>query len=224
MRSGRSPIIAISTDFSNSIFDRFGEQVIQGDDQPVHLGSMQVALGEVVRFFGDDIADGDVMYVNDPTYGGGHQADMTMYKPVFIEDELAAWVGNRAHVSDSGGPVAGGYNPLAREIYAEGIRISPLKIWERGELRRDVLTMLLLNLRTPDAHRGDMGAQLGALGVAERRLVTLSESLGSAALMEGMSALLDRGEKLARLAIGSLPDGTYPGHACLENPHRGRDA
>ena len=137
-RSGRSPTIAISTDFSNSIFDRFGEQIIQGDDQPVHLGSMQVALGEVVRFFGDDIADGDVIYVNDPTYGGGHQADMTMFKPVFIGGELAAWAGNRAHVSDSGGPVAGGYNPLAREIYAEGIRMSPLKIWERGELRRDV--------------------------------------------------------------------------------------
>ena len=132
VRSGRSPIIAISTDFSNSIFDTSGEQVVQGDDQPVHLGSMQVALGEVIRFFADDISDGDVIYVNDPTYGGGHQADMTMFKPVYLDGDLAAWVGTRAHVSDSGGPVAGGYNPLAREIYAEGIRISPLKIWERG--------------------------------------------------------------------------------------------
>ena len=81
--------------------------------------------------------------------------------------------------------------------------------------------MLLLNLRTPGAHRGDMGAQLGALGVAERRLEALNESLGSAALMEGMSALLDRGEQLARRAIGSLPDGTFTGHAYLENPTGG---
>ena len=154
VRSGRSPIIAISTDFSNSILDAAGEQVVQGDDQPVHLGSMQVALKQTIRFFGDDLAEGDVIYVNDPTYGGGHQADMTMFKPVFIDGELFAWVGNRAHVSDSGGPVAGGYNPLAREIYAEGIRMSPIKIYERGKVRRDVVTMLLLNLRTPDAHRG----------------------------------------------------------------------
>ncbi len=218
VRSGRSPIIAISTDFSNSIFDPSGEQVVQGDDQPVHLGSMQVALGEVIRFFEDDISDGDVIYVNDPTYGGGHQADMTMIKPVYIDGDLVAWVGTRAHVSDSGGPVAGGYNPLAREIYAEGIRISPLKIWERGQLRRDVLTMLLLNLRTPEAHRGDMGAQLGALGVAQRRLESLSGSLGTAALREGMTALLDRGEQMARRTIALLPDGVYPGHAFLENP------
>ena len=218
VRSGRSPIIAISTDFSNSIFDPSGEQVVQGDDQPVHLGSMQVALGEVIRFFEDDISDGDVIYVNDPTYGGGHQADMTMFKPVYLDGDLVAWVGTRAHVSDSGGPVAGGYNPLAREIYAEGIRISPLKIWERGQLRRDVLTMLLLNLRTPEAHRGDMGAQLGALGVAQRRLESLSGSLGTAALREGMTALLDRGEQMARQTIASLPDGVYPGHAFLENP------
>ena len=221
VRSGRSPIIAISTDFSNSIFDARGEQVIQGDDQPVHLGSMQVALGEVIRFFEGEVSEGDVIYVNDPTYGGGHQADMTMFKPVYLDGALEAWVGTRAHVSDSGGPVAGGYNPLAREIYAEGIRISPLKIWEQGELRRDVLTMLLLNLRTPEAHRGDMGAQLGALRVAERRLGALSRSLGTAALREGMTALLDRGELMARQAIDSLPDGAYPGHALLENPSGG---
>ena len=78
--------------------------------------------------------------------------------------------------------------------------------------------MLLLNLRTPEAHRGDMGAQLGALGVAQRRLESLSGSLGTAALREGMTALLDRGEQMARQAIASLPDGVYPGHAFLENP------
>ena len=70
VRSGRSPIIAISTDFSNSILDAAGEQVVQGDDQPVHLGSMQVALKQTIRFFGDDLAEGDVIYVNDPTTAG----------------------------------------------------------------------------------------------------------------------------------------------------------
>ena len=221
VRSGRSPIIAISTDFSNSILDAAGEQVVQGDDQPVHLGSMQVALKQTIRFFGDDLAEGDVIYVNDPTYGGGHQADMTMFKPVFIDGELFAWVGNRAHVSDSGGPVAGGYNPLAREIYAEGIRMSPIKIYERGKVRRDVVTMLLLNLRTPDAHRGDMGAQMGALGVAERRIRELYGSLGAERLRAGFSALLDRGEELARRAISEIADGTYRGHSAMEDPRGG---
>ena len=221
VRSGRSPIIAISTDFSNSILDAAGEQVVQGDDQPVHLGSMQVALKETIRFFGDDLAEGDVIYVNDPTYGGGHQADMTMFKPVFIDGELFAWVGNRAHVSDSGGPVAGGYNPLAREIYAEGIRMCPIKIYEKGKIRRDVVTLLLLNLRTPDAHRGDMGAQMGALGVAERRIRELHASLGAERLQAGFAALLDRGEKLARQAISEIADGTYRGRSAMEDPRGG---
>ncbi len=221
VRSGRSPIISISTDFSNSIFDTNGEQVIQSYGQPVHIGSMQVALGEVRTYWGDDISPGDVIFVNDPTYGGGHQADMSMFKPIFIDDDLFAWAGCRCHVSDSGGPVAGGYNPLATQIYGEGLRMPPIKIYDRGRVRSDVVDLILLNVRTPRAFRGDMGAQYGALGVAERRLEGLCNDLGADVISRSMSALLQRGEQMTKEAIRALPQGEVTGSAFMEDPFGG---
>ena len=218
VRSGRSPIIVISTDFSNSIFTAAGEQVIQGDDQPVHLGSMQIALQQVQEYYGDDISEGDVIYVNDPTFGGGHQADMTMFKPIFVDGVLTAWAANRSHVSDAGGPVAGGYNPMAREIYAEGLRLPPVKIYEGGRVRRDVVDLILTNVRTPRAHRGDMGAQYGAVTVAETRIAELCEKFGRSELSEALEALLARGEAMAESSIRSMKAGVYQGASLVEYP------
>src|SRR6202011_5510578 len=99
--------------------------------------------------------------------------DMTLFKPVFAGDELVFWTANRSHMNETGGPVAGGYNPLAEEIWAEGIRISPLKIYERGIPRRDALDFLLTNLRTRRIMQGDMGAQFAATALGEQRLLTL---------------------------------------------------
>jgi N-methylhydantoinase B len=218
VRSGRSPIIAIATDFSNAIFDAHGEQVAQGDDQPVHLGSMAVAMRKVMERFGDDVFPGDLIYVNDPLFGGGHLADMAMFKPVFIDGELIAWAGNRIHASDAGGSVAGGFNPQAREIYAEGLRIPPIKLWDRGTPRTDVIELILLNLRTAEAHRGDMGAQIGAVGAAERRIKALCDRVGVEAVRSGMGELLDRGERLARAVFSASINGTSSGSGWFEDP------
>jgi N-methylhydantoinase B len=223
VRSARSPIISIATDFSNAVFTSEGEQVAQGEDQPVHLGSMSVALKCVIEFFEGDFAPGDVVYVNDPAYGGGHLVDMAMFKPVFAGDRLIAWVGNRSHVSDVGGSVAGGFNPVARQIYWEGLRIPPVKIYEAGRRRADVVNMITTNLRTARAHRGDMAAQMGALEIAEVRLAGLVERYGVATLIEAMDALLDRGERLGAEALAELPAGTYRSRAYAEEPDGGEE-
>ena len=102
------------------------------------------------------------------------------------------------HVSDSGGPVAGGYNPLATQIYGEGLRMPPIKIYDRGRVRSDVVDLILLNVRTPRAFRGDMGAQFGALGVADRRVEGLCNELGADVVSRSMGALLRRGEEMTR--------------------------
>ncbi len=122
-RAAMSPVLAIGNDFSNAIFDGQPCMVLQGQDQPVHLGAMIFAAKGVATYFGDNLAPGDVIYHNDPLSGGSHLQDMTMYKPVFFKDELLFWTVNRGHMNETGGPVSGGYNPLAEEIWAEGLRI-----------------------------------------------------------------------------------------------------
>lgn len=224
-RTAMSAVLAIGNDFSNAIFDASAQMVLQGQDQPVHLGGMIFACKELSDFFGDDIAPGDVFFHNDPATGGSHMQDMTLFKPVFSGDELIFWTANRSHMSETGGPVAGGYNPLAEEIWAEGVRIPPVKLYERGRPRRDVINLLLSNLRTRRAFSGDMKAQLAACSVAEQRLEKLLQAYGSKTVKDCVAALLDRAEGLMRAEINNAPDGLYVGKAKLEGvPGRSSDA
>ncbi|MFN8593829.1 MAG: hydantoinase B/oxoprolinase family protein [Thermomicrobiales bacterium] len=220
-RAAMSPVLAIGNDFSNCIADVQARMVTQGEDQPVHLGAMIFAVKEVARYFGDDVAPGDAMYHNDPRTGGSHLQDMTLYKPVFVDDELLFWTANRSHMNETGGPVAGGYNPLAEEIWAEGVRISPLKIYERGRPRRDVIDLLLTNFRTRRQFSGDLGAQMAACTIAERRLIALVRKYGKDQIQRCLTQLLDRAEQLMRDEIARIPDGVYCGMGRIEDDGRG---
>lgn len=220
-RAAMSPVLAIGNDFSNCVADGLARMVTQGQDQPVHLGAMIFAVKEVAAYFAGDLAPGDAIYHNDPRTGGSHLQDMTLYKPVFVDDELLFWTVNRSHMNETGGPVAGGYNPLAEEIWAEGVRISPLKLYERGKPRRDVIDFLLTNFRTRRQFRGDLGAQLAACTLAERRLVALARKYGAAEVKRCLVHLLDRAEHLMRAEIAKIPDGVYLGCGVVEDDGRG---
>jgi N-methylhydantoinase B len=220
-RAAMSPVLAIGNDFSNCIADGQARMVTQGQDQPVHLGAMIFAVKEVAAYFDGDLAPGDAVYHNDPRTGGSHLQDMTLYKPVFVDDELLFWTVNRSHMNETGGPVAGGYNPLAEEIWAEGVRISPLKLYERGKPRRDVIDLLLTNFRTRQQFRGDLGAQLAACTLAERRLVALVRKYGKEEVKRCLTLLLDRAEQLMRAEITKIPDGEYHGRAVVEDDGHG---
>jgi N-methylhydantoinase B len=220
-RAAMSPVLAIGNDFSNAIFDAKARMVLQGQDQPVHLGAMIFACKAVAKYFGSDLAPGDVIYHNDPRTGGSHLQDMTLYKPVFVGDDLAFWTVNRSHMDETGGPVAGGYNPMAEEIWAEGLRISPVKIYEGGRPRRDVVDLLLTNFRTRRQFRGDLGAQLAACTMAERRLVQLVQRYSLETVNACLEALLNRAENLMRAEVSSMPDGDYEGRAIVEDDGHG---
>jgi N-methylhydantoinase B len=222
-RAAMSPVLAIGNDFSNAIFDGKARLVMQGQDQPVHVGALIFACKEVAGYFGSDLAPGDVIYHNDPRTGGSHLPDMTLYKPVFVGDELAFWTVNRSHMNETGGPVAGGYNPTAEEIWAEGLRISPVKIYEGGRSRRDVIDLLLTNFRTRRQFRGDLGAQLAACTMAERRLVQLIERYSLETVRTCLETLLNRAETLMRAEISRMPDGEYKGGAIVEGDGHGSD-
>ena len=131
-KTGRSSVFNLAHDYSNSLFDHLPEMILQGQDIPIHLGSLIPAMKCVAEFFGDNIAEGDVIYHNDPAYKGSHILDCCMYKPVYYQGELVFWTVCKGHLTDIGGPVPAGYNPDAKEIYAEGLRIPPVKLWEKA--------------------------------------------------------------------------------------------
>jgi N-methylhydantoinase B len=220
-RTGRSSVLTVSRDFSNAIFNWEPAMIVQGQDLPIHLGSLILATKAVAAYFGDDIRPGDVMFHNDPTWDGSHIADWCMYKPVFVGDELLFWTVSKGHMADSGGPVPGSYNPEAREIYAEGLRIPPIKLHDAGRERSDVLNLLLANTRTRRNQAGDLRAQLGAVTVGALHLQALVDKYGRDEIRACVTHLLDLAEQQMRQRIAELDDGTFEGSRFVEDVGHG---
>jgi N-methylhydantoinase B len=220
-QTARSSVFNLAHDYSNAIFDNIPEMVIQGQDIPIHLGSLIPAMKTVAGFFGDDIAPGDVIYHNDPAYAGSHIVDCCMYKPVFYDDELVFWTVCKGHVTDIGGPVPAGYNPNATEIYAEGLRIPPVKLWDKGKRREDVINFMLTNMRARTDQEGDLNAQFGACTVGERNLIALLDKYGVATVRACIEELKRMADRHMRALIGSVKDGTYTGSAIVEDAGHG---
>ncbi|WP_302139427.1 caprolactamase subunit beta [Halomonas alkalicola] len=220
-KTGRSSVFNLAHDYSNALFDHAPEMILQGQDIPIHLGSLIPAMKAVAEFYGEDIAEGDVIYHNDPAYKGSHIIDCCMYKPVFFEGELVFWTVCKGHLTDIGGPVPAGYNPDAKEIYAEGLRIPPVKLWKQGQRREDVINLLLTNMRARESQEGDLNAQYGACSVGERHLIRLLERYGVGTVQAAISELKDMADRQMRALIREVPDGSYSGTAVLEDSGHG---
>jgi N-methylhydantoinase B len=220
-QSGRSNVATIARDYSNAIFDAGPEMVLQGQDLPAHLGSLMPGAKGVAAYFGEDVHDGDLFYHNDPTYGGSHLTDMCAYKPVFVDGQLAFWTVSKLHVVDVGGPVAGGYNSTATEIYAEGLRIPPVRIIDRGQTRQDVLNLILLNLRASENQAGDIRAQIGACSVAAKRLQELCGKYGLSEVLRVCDHLKALADLQMRALVGEAPDGSSEATVLVEDTGHG---
>lgn len=223
-KTGRSSVFNLAHDYSNALFDHLPEMILQGQDIPIHLGSLIPAMKAVAGFFGDDIHEGDVIYHNDPAYQGSHILDCCMYKPVFYQGELVFWTVCKGHLTDIGGPVPAGYNPAAKEIYAEGLRIPPVKLWDQGRRRDDVVNLLLSNMRARRDQEGDLNAQFGACRVGERNLIALLDKYGVDTVRAAIAELKDMADRHMRSLIRSIPDGSYHGEAVLEDAGHGLGA
>ena len=222
--TARSVTVAIGHDFSTTlfgVFDGVPTMVCQGEDQPVHLGVLLRKLKVGAAYFGDDIRSGDVMYHNDPGTGGNHLPDFSMYRPIFFAGELFAWAAVTAHMSEIGGPVPGGYNPDAENLFSEGLRVPHVKLSDAGKMREDVWDFVVCNMRTPETTRADMGAMLSALNAVEPRMTELCEKFGLETVRRCMGRVVDRAEEMAREQIRAMPDGTYTGCDSMEGDTRG---
>jgi len=221
LRTSYSQILNSSRDFSTAICDMGGRLIAQAEHVPIHVGALPFAAKAMTEFFGDDIHEGDVFLLNDPYHGGNHLPDLTAFVPVFEGDRPCFWSINRAHQSDIGGATHGAYNAAATEIWQEGIRITPLRLYDRGELRRDLLEMIATNVRHPRDFRGDLAAMIGSAHVGERRLLALAAEFGWPLATAAIETVLDGAERQTRAVIAQWRDGVYRGEALLDDDGRG---
>jgi N-methylhydantoinase B len=221
LRTSYSQILNSSRDFSTAISDPDGRLVAQAEHVPIHVGALPWAVQSVRAFFGEGVRPGDVFLLNDPYHGNNHLPDLTAFVPVFADGRLRFWSINRSHQSDIGGATHGAYNPGATEIWQEGIRITPLRLYDAGVLREDVLQMIATNVRHPRDFRGDLAAMIGSARVGERRLQALIAEYGVARALAGVEAVLDAAERRSRACIAEWKDGVYRGEAFLDDDGRG---
>ena len=221
LRTAYSQILNSSRDFSTAICDLDGRLIAQAEHVPIHVGALPFAARAVTEFFGADIHPGDVFLLNDPYHGGNHLPDLTAFVPVFAGDKPRFWSINRAHQSDIGGATHGAYNASATDIWQEGLRITPLKLYDCGELRRDVMQMIVTNVRHPRDFRGDLAAMIGSAHVGERRVLALAAEFGWDITDAAIEAVLDGAERQTRAVIAEWQDGVYHGEALLDDDGRG---
>jgi len=219
-RTAFSPNIKERRDYSCAVFDARGEVIAMGDHMPVHLGSMPMSVAAAVQSL--DFEEGDIAVLNDPFAGGTHLPDITLVMPVFVTGRgsrvvrRAFYVASRAHHADVGGAQPGSMG-LARDIYQEGLRIPPLKLAERGRLRRDVLDFLLANVRTPVEREGDLTAQVAACRLGARRLEEMVARYGAAEVRAAMRVLLDYSERMMHATLRMVPAGSYAAEDFLDD-------
>ena len=221
LRTAYSQILNSSRDFSTAVFDGEGRLAAQAEHVPIHVGALPWAVAAIRDFFTDRVRPGDLFLLNDPYHGGNHLPDLTVLLPVFVDGRPLFWSINRAHQHDIGGATHGTYNPGATEIWQEGIRITPLKLYDAGELREDVLTMLATNVRHPRDFRGDLRAMIGSARVGERRLLRLVEEYGLSTVTAAVGEILDGAERQARDCIRTWKDGVFRGEAWLDDDGHG---
>ncbi len=205
-KTAYSPILKVAGDYSCGLFDVRGEMVAQGPDLPIHLGSMPLAVKAVIQAF-ETFTPGDVFIHNDPYYGGSHLPDVNVVTPAFHEGTLLGFACVRAHWPDIGSATPGSYGATT-EIYGEGLRLPPVKLYAAGVPNRDVDAIIFTNVRTPEERRGDLRAQLAATHRGVTRLQELARRHGAARLLAIMQEVLDYSERMMRGLLAALPDGT----------------
>jgi N-methylhydantoinase B len=204
-KTAYSPLLKVAGDYSCGIFDIRGDMVAQGPDLPIHLGSMPDAVRAVVRAF-PDVAPGDVFIHNDPYQGGSHLPDVNVVAPAYLGDRLLGFGCVRAHWPDVGSGTPGSYGAVT-EVYGEGLRLPPVRLYRAGVPNRDIEAIIFANVRTPTERLGDLRAQVAANKRAEVRLVALAEKYGADTLLDIMREVQDYSETMMRAALRALPDG-----------------
>lgn len=217
-----TPIIALCRDYSCCLYDSRARQIAMVDAIPIHTNSMHLMLEHIVDTFGDDIADGDVIACNYAYAGGTHIGDLLTVCPMFYGGEHRFWAAAKGHQLDVGAPIPHSANVFARDIWQEGLQIPPIKLYDAGRKREDVVNMYLTNVRWRDLVNGDLMAQLGSIWTGERRLREMCDEFGIDTVETCVQESIDYAARRTKEAIRAMPNGVYRAEGWLDDDAAGR--
>jgi N-methylhydantoinase B len=202
--------VIYNRDFSSALHDANGNSAAQGNqDIAVHVGTLHFTCKAVMRAFEGDMHPGDVYAINDPYAGGTHFPDVRLIRPIFADGEIIAFSQSNGHWSDVGGSVPGSFDVTARDMFREGLRITPVRLFDKGRFCRDVAHLIAANTRDPASIIGDIHAQAQATQVCEREILRLVGKYGRETVETGLSEVQDYVERAMRQRLAALPDGVW---------------
>ncbi|MHC4160953.1 MAG: hydantoinase B/oxoprolinase family protein [Planctomycetota bacterium] len=211
-KTTRSPILCEARDFVTGLYDADGRMLEQTENLPILSFSLSPVCKHIAERFKGNVFPGDVFFHNDVFSFGNQNNDVAAFKPIFVGDDLVAWSAAKGHMADIGGAVRGGYNPNATEVWQEALRIPAVKVYERGELRKDVWDLIFANIRLPIVQE-DMRAEIGSCTVGERRLQALVGKYGLERFEAHKAHLFASTRKMMEAEIRAVPNGVYRGEA-----------
>ena len=218
MRSARSPLLRETGDLSSALTDERGRTIAQGRDLPVHLVVMNYTVTEFLKVVDvENLRPGDVWFVNLPEIGGNHLPDVKAIRLIFHDHRLAAFAVSLAHWADIGGATPGSFFATATDIWQEGVRIPPTRLFAKDQPLQEQINLIMANVRGADEREGDLLAQAAATRAGESRLLEVLTRHGLMAFRDAIEAQLDQSEKQTRDWLASLPDGTYSGEDWLDD-------
>jgi N-methylhydantoinase B len=202
--------VIYARDFSSALCDASGDTIMQGSqDIAVHVGTLHTTCKSIIEAFEGDMREGDVFAMNDPYLGGTHFNDVRIVRPIFHDGEVIAYALSNGHWADVGGSVPGSFDINAKEHFAEGLRITPVRIVDQGRYLADLVRMICANTRAPADAEGDLQSQVEATRVAEHEILRLVAKYGRETVVTAFGEVQDYVERLTRQRIARLPDGSW---------------
>jgi N-methylhydantoinase B len=209
-------ILALCRDFSCAIYDSGPRQLCMYDALPIHTTSMQLVLQEIASAFAGEIHEGDIFACNSAYRANTHVGDLVTACPVFVDGEHLFWSVTKGHQMDTGAALPSSVVASAKNIWQEGLQIPPLKLYDRGSPREDVIELYLLNMRYRELLQGDLLAQLGSIEKGKERLIELCREYGVEEVKRYASAIIDYADRRMSDEIRSIPDGVYRGEGWVD--------
>ncbi|MHA2225137.1 MAG: hydantoinase B/oxoprolinase family protein [Candidatus Hodarchaeales archaeon] len=209
-RASFSPNCKERLDFSCAIFNQNAELVAQAEHIPVHLGAMFSSIDAILQKYPREAMNsGDIIILNSPYTGGTHLPDITFFMPIFIKDKLNFFISNRAHHADIGGSTPGSMPGISAELFEEGLIIPPVKLYDQGKEVKDIMQLILANVRVRNERLGDLRAQRASLIRGEDRLNELTRKYGQEYLFHATNELISLSEKSFQKQLDYFPDGEF---------------
>lgn len=217
IRSAYTPVIYEMKDCSVALLDGDHQVLGQSAGLPIFLGNLEICTKLTEEMYGREIwQPGDIWIMNDSYLTGTHLNDMTVFGPIFHDEELVGFAASRAHWLDVGAKDPGG--PMdSIEIYQEGIRLGPTKVVEGGIQKRDVTDFLGRNSRFSYPALGDLGAQIACARTGQNRLSAIIDRWGMETIRAARDEIFAQTERFERTAVAAIPDGAYQAEGCLDN-------